>query len=178
LEFGLVKKLWLLALPICLAAAPAAAGEVFIGAYAHDVATPLTKSGQENGVDVQLGWRGGRIGFLSFVGTATPHVFVMVNSSGDTNYAAAGVSWKIGEKFYLRPGIGLAVHDGDAWADCPPDRIWFGSRVLFAPELGAGVRLSDRVTIEASWVHLSHATLFGHQNPGTDNFGLRLNYRY
>lgn len=45
----------------CLASAPAAAGEVFGGVLVHDVDTPLTKSGIEGGLDVQLGWRGGRI---------------------------------------------------------------------------------------------------------------------
>jgi lipid A 3-O-deacylase len=173
-----LRKLWLLALPIGLAAAPASAGEVIVGAYAHDVATPITASGQENGLDLQLGWRGGRIGFLSFVGTATPHVYAMVNSAGDTNYASAGVSWKIGGKVYLRPGIGIAVHDGKGWANTPLDRIWFGSRLLFAPEIGAGLELSDRVSLEASWVHFSHGKFVDEQNPGSDNFGLRLNYRY
>jgi hypothetical protein len=41
---------------------PALAGELFGGLYVHDVDTPLTHSGIEGGVDVQVGWRGGRIG--------------------------------------------------------------------------------------------------------------------
>jgi hypothetical protein len=167
-----------LALPVALFATEAHAGELVVGAFAHDVATPITDSGQENGVDVHLGWRGGRIGFLSFVGTATPHVYVMVNSAGDTNYASAGVGWKIGGNIYLRPGIGVAVHDGKGWAKTGLDRIWYGSRVLFAPEIGAGIQLSERVSIEASWIHFSHTGLLDDQNPGSDNFGVRLNYRY
>jgi hypothetical protein len=39
--------------------APAVAGELFGGLYVHDVDTPITASGIEGGVDVQLGWRGG-----------------------------------------------------------------------------------------------------------------------
>jgi len=49
--------------------------------------------------------------------------------------------------------------------------------VLFEPEIGVGARISDRATIEASWVHMSHAQLFGRENPGIDNFGVRLNFR-
>ena len=33
---------------------------------------------------------------------------------------------------------------------------------------------NSRMTVEASWVHMSHAQLFGKQNPGMDNLGLRL----
>ena len=160
-----------------LAAVPAHAGEVFGGLYVHGVDTPLTLGGSpEGGVDVQLGYRGGPI----IRGTGLePYVFGAVNSKGDTSYAAAGVSWKFGDRFYVRPGIGLAVHTGSsANFDNPSnDRIEFGSRILFEPELGIGARINDRMTIEASWVHLSHATLFGGQNPGIDNIGARLNFR-
>ncbi|WP_366926204.1 acyloxyacyl hydrolase [uncultured Sphingomonas sp.] len=40
-----------------------------------------------------------------------------------------------------------------------------------------GVRIGERLSVEASWVHLSHARLFSSQNPGMDSFGVRLNYR-
>jgi lipid A 3-O-deacylase len=83
---------------------------------------------------------------------------------------------KFGDQVYVRPGIGLAVHNGSAGNFNRTDRIAFGSRVLFEPELGIGARLSERVTAEASIVHMSHATLFGRQNPGIDNIGVRLNF--
>ncbi|WP_367120115.1 acyloxyacyl hydrolase [Sphingomonas sp.] len=47
--------------------------------------------------------------------------------------------------------------------------------MLFEPELGVGMRLAPRLTAEASLVHLSHGQLFGGQNPGIDNVGVRLN---
>ena len=37
-----------------------------------------------------------------------------------------------------------------------------------------GARINDRLSIEASWVHMSHAQLFSGQNPGIDNLGVRL----
>jgi hypothetical protein len=171
-------------LPVLLAAAttcmavPAAAQEVFGGVYAHDVKTGLTRSGIEDGVDFELGVRGKRIGFLSFIGTATPHAFVLVNSAGDTHFAAAGINWKIGKEVYIRPGIGLAIHNGPGHMVPGDGRIDFGSRILFEPEIGAGVQVNDRLSAEASWVHLSHGQLFGPQNPGMDTIGVRLNYRF
>jgi hypothetical protein len=167
--------------PLLLAAlllpTPAAASELFGGVYAHDVETGLTKSGIEDGMDVQLGWRGERIGALGFLGAPAPHLFGSVNTSGDTHFAAAGISWKIGERVYVRPGVGLAIHDGPARVAPGRDRIDFGARILFAPEIGIGVELGERVSAEASWVHLSHGQLFGGQNPGIDMIGVRLNYR-
>jgi opacity protein-like surface antigen len=160
------------------AASPAAAQEVFGGVYAHDVDTGLTKSGIEDGVDLELGWRGERLRFLSAVGSPSPQAFVSVNSAGDTHFAAAGIAWKIGRTVYLRPGIGLAVHSGPSRVAPGDDRIDFGSRILFAPEIGLGVRIGERMSVEASWVHLSHATLFSPQNPGIDTIGVRLNYRF
>ena len=70
---------------------------------------------------------------------------------------------------YVRPGLGLAIHNGSTGKFQPTDRIAFGSRVLFEPEIGVGDRLSERLRVEASWVHMSHAQLFARQNPGIDN---------
>lgn len=157
-----------------LTATPAFAGEIFVGLLKHDMETGLTASGNvENGADVQLGWRGGRIG-----GTPLqPYVYGSLNTAGDTHFAAAGLSARFGDSFYVRPGLGLAVHTGSArdFQDPTNDKIEFGSRVLFAPELGIGVQLSPRISAEASIVHLSHGQIFGKQNPGMDSVGVRLN---
>lgn len=171
-------KLFVVGAALALAvAAPAHGQELFGGVYVHDVDTGLTKSGIEEGVDVQLGWRGDRIGALRAVGSPSPQAFVSLNSAGDTHFAAAGLSWKIGGRIYLRPGIGLAVHTGPGRFVPGDDRIDFGSRILFAPEIGFGARLNDRLSIEASWVHISHGQLVSAQNPGLDTIGVRLNYR-
>lgn len=155
-----------------MVASPASAGELFGGVYIHDVKTPLTLSGVERGFDLQLGYR--------FDGIARtpiqPYAFVAANSAGKTHYAAVGVSAKFGKKIFIRPGIGLAVHSGSTTDFTKPGNgeIEFGSRILFEPELGVGAELNDRLSLEASWVHMSHATLFSGQNPGIDNIGARL----
>jgi len=150
----------------------ASAGELFGGLYKHGVDTPLTLGGSpEGGVDLQLGFRAAPV--IPGTGLA-PYVFGAVNSKGDTSYAAAGLAWKFGDRVFVRPGLGIAIHNGSAGNFNRTDRIAFGSRILFEPELGIGARLTDRMTVEASWVHMSHATLFGDQNPGIDNIGARL----
>ena len=153
--------------------APAAAGELFGGLYVHDVKTPLDKSGIEDGIDVSLGYRGGRM----FGTPLQPYFFGALNSAGNTNYAAVGVSARfgLGRGWYIRPGVGVAIHDGSAGKYFRTDKIAFGSRVLFEPEIGIGARLSDRISVEASWVHMSHAQLEGRENPGIDNLGFRVN---
>ena len=167
-----MKHLAIFTLAAAAVAAPAYAGEIFGGLYVHDVDTPLTKSGIEDGADVQLGYRGGRIGHTPL----QPYVFGALNTAGDTSYATAGVSARFGKRLFIRPGVGIAIHTGSAekFQDLSNDKIDFGSRVLFEPELGIGLDVNDRMSIEASWVHMSHAQLFGRQNPGIDNLGARL----
>lgn len=152
------------------------AGEIFGGVYAHDV-NIVTQSGIESGVDLQLGWRGERRDGLDFIGRPSPYIFGQINSAGDTSFAAAGLSWMFGNRFYFRPGIGLAIHNGPNDFDPSGRRIYLGSRVLFEPEIGVGMKIGDRASAEISWVHLSHAQLAGQQNPGLDTVGLRVNYR-
>lgn len=174
-----MKRFYLLVLSIfawSAAIQPAAAQEIFVGLAAHEVDTPLSFRIGEQGVDVQAGYRGKRLEALSVIGAPSPYIFASVNSDGDTSFVAAGLSWKIGDKFYLRPGIGLAIHDGPSLrfaADGSQTQL--GSRILFEPELAIGVQLSERIDLEASWVHVSHARLFNsNQNPGLDIIGARL----
>lgn len=175
---ALKKSLFAAAALLASTAAPASAGEIFGGVFAHDVKTGITRSGIEDGVDFQLGYRGERFRGSTNKWVPAPYVFVSVNSVGDTNFAAAGLSWKFGERVYFRPGIGLAIHDGPSQVVPGDDRIDFGSRILFEPEAAIGVQINERLSAEASIVHLSHAQLFGRQNPGIDNIGVRVNYRF
>lgn len=171
----------ILALTAALATtAPAQAGEVFGGLYAHAVDTPFSLDTGEGGADIQLGYRGAPIGALSAVGSPEPYAFVSVNTAGDTDFIAAGLAWKIDlGRVYLRPGVGLSLNNGPERRVRPDGiRSDLGSRVLFAPELGLGVELGRGASLEASWVHISGAQLFnGEQNPGIDMVGVRFNQR-
>jgi hypothetical protein len=163
-------------LPLALLATPAQAQEVFAGLHAHAVNTPLSlSSGEERGVDLSVGYRFAGIGGTRF----QPYVLGSLNSRGDTSFAAAGVSYRFGNRFYVRPGLGVAIHNGSAGNFERPGNgeIEFGSRILFEPELAVGIQVTDRLGIEASLVHLSQGQLFGRQNPGINNVGIRLNWK-
>lgn len=165
------------ALALLLAGSPAPAAELFGGVLAHDVDTVFTQGGFERGVEVQLGWRGDRIAALGPLGGPSPYAFVSL-AGGDTSLAAAGLSWRIGGPLFLRPGVGLAIHTRSGRGVLPSGlRTDLGSRILFEPELGIGYQLNERLAIEASWVHVSHAQLFSRQNPGMDSIGVRLSWR-
>lgn len=164
---------------IALPVTPALAGEVYGGVYAHAVDTPFTFDTGEGGIDAQFGFRFDPV--TDRLGGPQPYVFASVNVDGDTSFAGAGLSWKaeIGP-VYLRPGIGLVIHDAPSLRADPDTRLRtdLGSRVLFEPEFAIGAQVSERFSLEASWVHISNAQLFdSRQNPGIDAVGLRLNYR-
>lgn len=158
---------------LLLASGPAQAAELFGGLYVHDVKLPTDKSGIEGGADIEIGYRGGGIVHTPL----QPYAFAALNTAGKTDYAAIGLSARFGHSIYVRPGLGLAIQTGSAkkYQDPTNHEIDFGSRVLFEPELGVGAQINKSLSIEASWVHMSHAQLFGRQNPGIDNLGLRVN---
>ena len=163
-------------------AGPALADEVFGGVYAHEVDTPFTLKTYEDGTDIQIGYRTDPIEALGVIGKPAAHVFVSANTAGDTSFAAAGLDWtvRMGRTFYVRPGIGLAVHDAPSFRLNPEGtrRTDFGSRVLFEPELAIGAQLTPKLSLEASWVHISNGRIFnGHQNPGLDTIGVRANLK-
>lgn len=165
---------------LALSAAPVHAGEVFGGLYAHAVSTPLSLNTDEGGADVQLGYRGDPIAGLRVVGAPAPYALVSINTAGDTDFVAAGLAWKFDVgPVYIRPGVGLSYNNGPRRrVDAEGTRTDLGSRVLFAPELGVGVAVSERFSVEASWVHISGARLFNReQNPGIDAIGVRVNWR-
>jgi hypothetical protein len=184
---------------------PAAAGEFFVGALAHDVtfvgdAVGLGAAGREGGVDLHLGVRSERIEALSVIGAPQAHAFLSLNSESTSNFVAAGLNWPIDlgadGGFYLRPGIGLAYTDGET--KLPPvnapglspaeiqrrlvlynTRIDFGSKVLFEPELALGYWVTDRMAVELSYTHLSNGQIFAQgKNQGLDDFGVRLNFKF
>ncbi|VXC87512.1 acyloxyacyl hydrolase [Sphingomonas sp. AX6] len=158
---------------------PAAAQEIWGGIAAHGVETPFTKDIGERGIDLQAGYRFAPVEALSAIGSPEPYVVAVVNLDGETKLLAAGLSWKLGDRVYVRPGIGIAIHDGPDFRVDPATnlRTDLGSRVLFEPELAVGFQASERLSIEASWIHVSHAQLFGGQNPGLDIIGVRANLR-
>lgn len=157
----------------CLSSTGAMAQEIYVGASFHGVDTPFSLETFERGEDVQAGIRSAPIKALRAIGSPSAYLHGQVSLDGQTNMAAVGLSWKFGDKFYVRPGIGLAIHDGDIPKAVGGQRVDLGSRILFEPEISAGVKLSERTAVEISWVHISNATLLSGQNPGLEFIGAR-----
>lgn len=190
---------------ISFCAAPALAAEAWVGVLRHDVtfigeAVGLGAAGVEDGWNIHAGVRSERVDSLRLLARPYVYGFVAVNTGGDTSYGGVGLGWKFDVAgpggLYIRPGIGLVVHDGE---DELPDfrvpglspaeiqrrvalrdeKIEFGSKVLFQPEFSVGYQFDDSWSAELSYVHLSHGQILGSgKNQGLDEIGVRVNRRF
>ena len=169
-----------------------------LGVYEHDIDDTFSFGHTEHGKQIVFGVRTAALDELSFIWRPRAHLIAGVNTAGGTDYVAAGLSWRFnfgGDRFYFSPGIGVAVHNGSVNLPSPYEpgltpaeqqrrlynwehKLDLGSRVLFEPEWSLGWRATDRLSLELSWIHMSHAQLAGHQNPGLGDFGIRAVYRY
>lgn len=182
---------------VVFAAAPAMAGEVFAGVYAHDVDDGISYGKFEDGAQIVAGVRTTALDELKFLGRPRVHLLMAVNTAGGTDYLASGLSWRfhLNERVYVQPGIGLGIHDSRVAFPSPDEpgitpqerlkrirdfqtKLDLGSRVLFEPELSIGWKATRRLSVELSWIHLSHGKLAGDYNPGVGDVGVRLLYRY
>jgi len=188
----------LIAVLLSLAAAPALASELSLGVYQHDIDDTFSFGHMEHGKQIVIGARTAPIDEMAFIWRPRAHIIAGFNTAGGTDYVAAGLSWRFnfgGDRFYFEPGIGAAIHNGSVDLPSPYDpgltpaeqakrlynwthKLDLGSRVLFEPEWSLGWRATDRLSLEISWIHLSHAQLAGEQNPGLGDFGIRAVYRY
>lgn len=161
-----------------LGAGSASADEAYVGVFAHDIKLWKSECCFEGGADVQFGWRGEKLQAMERFGNFRLYAMGSVNTDGGTDFASFGLMrrfWADSTKGYAQISIGLAVHDGpNERYQKTPDRIYFGSPVLFQSEATVGYHLNPDWAAEVSYVHLSHAGLGGDQNPGLDVVGARL----
>lgn len=194
---------------VCATAAPAFAGEIMLGGYAHDSSFGVSGSPHEGGTyDVQIGYRTAQIDTLWFLLKPMAYVKGQFNTDDRTNFYTIGLEWRkhlFHTKFYGDFGVGGSYVDGyntypdhfDPDSTPPPGptatpaqvaryesdlhifrtRKAMGSDYVFNPNFTLGYDLTRHVAIEASWEHYSNAGLGG-RNPGMDNWGGRLVYRF
>jgi len=191
------SRILLSSLAAAAIAGPAVAGEVFAGVYAHDVDDGISYGQFEEGAQIVVGARTTALDELKFLGRPRVHLLAGVNTAGGTNYIASGLAWRfhLNDRLYVQPGIGLAIHDGKVNLPSPDEpglspeerlkrlrdfqtKLDLGSRVLFEPELSVGWKATRRLSVELSWIHVSHAKLADDYNPGLGDVGIRLLYRY
>jgi lipid A 3-O-deacylase len=161
---------------------PARAGEIFGGEFEHAAQLGIAAGNDEKGVDLELGYRTEPLSHRILFG---PRVYGLLseNVRGGTSFASVGLLWRrrFTSRLYGQLGFGVAVHDGAvnlSDAEVPRDRIVFGSRALFQSELDLGWTLTQRLAVEASYVHISNAGIWTRVNPGMDDIGARLVYRF
>jgi lipid A 3-O-deacylase len=166
---------------VMLAWAPAKAQEAFLGVYDHDAPVGLADCCFEKGVDLEAGLRSAPLGLLKGIGEFRLYAVGSADTSPGVSFGAVGLLWRfqLPARFYFQPGLGGAVQTGSTEKyQATPDRLYLGSRYLFEPEAAFGYEVSRKVALEASYVHLSHAKLAGPQNPGMDEVGARVVYRF
>ena len=173
------------------------AGDLFAGVYDHAL---FASASQEHGADIMLGYRTAPVQGWTWLAKPSVHLILSGNTEVSTDFVALGLNWPIGLGFggrlYVRPGFGVAYTNGEADVGNSADltvspaehqerlrlartRIDFGSHAQFEPELAFGYKLTPRVAVEASYVHLSNGQIF-HQgkNQGLDDAGLRVAYSF
>ncbi|HEX2800917.1 MAG TPA: acyloxyacyl hydrolase, partial [Phenylobacterium sp.] len=161
---------------LSLAAGPAAAGEAFAGLYTHDIADHISLGNVERGRQIVFGVRTAPVEELPWLFSPRVHLLAGINTARETDYLAVGLSWRFrfgGDRFYFEPGIGGAIHNGAVNLPSPYDpnisfaeatrryndwqsKLDLGSRILFEPEWSLGWKATKRMSVELSWIHLSH----------------------
>ena len=154
-----------------------AAADVSLGLYAHDVPWMGDRE-HEKGEEVIATVGSNPIPALTLIAKPSVYLTAGVNMQGKTNFIASGLRWKVDltNKLYVRTGIGLALNDAPRRREA--GRIYMGSNLTFEPEASLGWKLTRKVSIEASAIHLSQARIFSSRNPGINEIGLRVVVRF
>lgn len=151
-------------------------------------------SGPEQGSSITAEYLFKPIEALRWVGRPRPYVGVLVSLDGYTNFAQAGLNWRVQHgRFYVDLGGGGAIHDGaislpgpeeglpdevnDARRRARDEGVDFGQRVLFHASLAAGVRLNKHWAIELGAQHWSNGHVHSATNDGSDIASVRVAYR-
>jgi hypothetical protein len=178
-------------------AGAAHADEVLVGGYAHNVQSFISSRNWEAGNDFEVGYRTAPFNELHLIGRPMLYASYFANDKGRTSFGAVGFQWRrymLHGRLYGQVGLGGAVHTQQDLLKNPyqpgisplveAERIYIvknykplGTRFLFNPNLALGVRITQRLSAEAVWTHISNAGL-GPINPGMDDFGARLVFRF
>jgi len=187
----------ILAVLLSIFAGPSHADDVFIGGYDHALFAPPQS---EHGEDIMLGYRTAPLRGWTWLARPSVDVYISANTQVPTDFVVVGLNWPLtiayDGRLYIRPGLGVAYTTGEADIGNSADltvgqavhdhrlhlaqtRIDFGSHALFSPELAFGYKLTPRIAIETSYVHLSNGQIFHHgKNQGLDDAGLRMAYSF
>ena len=150
---------------------------VKVGVLAHDVPF-IAADNIEGGVDLNAEILFTPLGIVPDNWNFRPHLGLQVNTTDDTSQVYLGLT----TTHYLTDSIwgafsgGGAIHNGET-SQLGEDRKAFGSQVLFRLALELGVDINDHASVSLYYDHESNAFL-ADENPGIDNMGIRLGWRF
>ena len=151
--------------------------EVKLGVSLHDfrfiAADPV-----EDGADLNGEFLFPALEFLEPVYSPRPHIGAQINTAGKTSQVYAGLTWTfyLADRLWLGASVGGTLHSGEV-LQRGLSRKALGSRALFRLSAELGVDLTDRFNASIYYDHSSNAFL-APLNPGLDNAGIRLGYRF
>lgn len=162
--------------------------EFRLGALSHDVVFPSRKEAHvpnpmknryEEGFNINP-----EIVFVSpdmfdFLWAPRPHVGFTINSASQTSSVYSGLGWDTTwqNDVFLDGFFGLAAHNGKL-TNGNPDRIEFGSSVLFRLGGELGWRWDEANGVSFIWEHMTNAGVIDEKNQGIDSLGIRYSYRF
>lgn len=166
--------------------------EVKLGLLDHDV--NFLGDRVESGVDVNgevrfhaIDWFASKDNaqWLNDILAPRPAIGGSVNTNGGTDFLYAGLVWtwdvahdmfRPKDGLYIDFGFGGAIHDG-ALTTAPPGELALGSRALFHLQGEVGYRFDPTWSLSVYYDHYSNADLAS-PNPGINNVGMRVGYRF
>jgi lipid A 3-O-deacylase len=117
---------------------------------------------------------------FTWIGGARPTFGGALNFGGYESLLHAGLNWqfRLGESpFYTEVGLGMAVHNG--YLDNAPAGFRnLGCPVLSHWQYGAGMDVNDKVTVTATWKHISGWVLGCNPNDGINTFGVSAGWKF
>ena len=161
--------------------------EIRVGAIKHAVSITGSRS-KETGIDANMEVLFGSPSWFNILWSPRPHLGANFNtSSTNTDFVYTGLTWewRSWRSIFIDASFGFAIHNGilknDAGVVFPPDvgrKRELGTRFLFRESIEIGVAVTEHHSLSIIWDHLSNAGLFGEQNEGLDNIGIRYGYRF
>jgi len=151
--------------------------EVRFGVLAHDVPIGIATENIESGVDLNAEILFARWSPKSW--NFRPHLGVQVNTGDDTSQIYAGFTtthYFPDTRVWGAFSGGGTLHNGET-SRFGKDRKAFGSQVLFRLALEVGVDIGNHASVSLYYDHESNAFL-ADENPGIDNVGVRLGWKF
>jgi len=132
-----------------------------------------------DGAQFDLLFRSPDMDVFRWLGAPRPSIGGLLSLSGHESFIHAGVDWhqQLGtSRFYVEEGIGVGFHDG-YFKDAPPGYRDLGCGTLFHWEFGAGMNLTDNLTLTAQWQHMSNVNQCPY-NQGLNDLGFEVGWKF